>query len=308
MCNKPVRKQAGAAVVVAMLVVAMAALSASSFMYRSHVEWRRLENLTRQDQAHGVLRAAERWGAAVLRDDARRSGVDHRGEAWATQLPPVEAEGYRVSGRMEDLDARFNLNNLVRSGAVDEGQLQVFIRLLRYLKLPEPLADAVVDWMDADGEPRSQESAESTYYLARPQPYAAANRTLVAMNELLRVRGFDRRALEMLEPFVTLLPSRSSVNVNTARPELIAALVEGLSVNEAYDLVAKRDRSYFRNLQDFLQVLPSGLSAPQAMLSVTSQYFLVRARIRHERLSLGTHALFYREGTNSPTLVWRAEL
>jgi general secretion pathway protein K len=291
-----------------MLVVAMAALAASSFMFRSQVEWRRMENLTRQDQAHLVLRAAERWGAAVLRDDARHNSVDHPGEAWATQLPPVEAEGYRVSGRMEDQDSRFNLNNLVSNGEIDARQLLIFTRLLRLLNLPENLAAALVDWMDADEAPQNEESAESAYYANRSPNYRAANRPLVSLNELLRVRGFDRNVLSALRPFVTLLPSRTLVNVNTARPEVLAALVEGMALTEAYAVVAKRERAYYRNIQDFQQAMPTGLVPPTDLISASSSYFLVQARIRHERLSIGSYALFHRAGSNLPTLVWRAEI
>jgi general secretion pathway protein K len=112
----PARRQRGAAVLVAMLVVAMAAVAASGFMFRSQVEWRRLDNLIRQNQARLVLRATGDWAASVLRDDAQNSSADYRGEAWATQLPPVEAEGFRVSGRIEDQDGRVDLNNLVADG------------------------------------------------------------------------------------------------------------------------------------------------------------------------------------------------
>jgi general secretion pathway protein K len=302
------RRQAGAAVLVAMLVVALAAMAASGFMFRAQVEWRRLENLTRQDQAHWVLRATERWGAAVLRDDARQNSVDHPGEAWATRLPPVEAEGYRVSGGMEDQDGRFNLNNLVLDGKADAAQLLVFTRLLHSLALPENLADAVVDWMDEDDAPRNQESAESAYYAGRMPAYRAANRPLVSLNELLRVKGFDRQVVSVLRPFVALLPIRTVVNVNTARPEVLAALVEGMALSEAYAMVAKRERGYYRNIQDFQQALPAGLNSPGGAIAVSSSFFLVQARIRRERLSIGSKALFHRVGSNPPTLVWRAEL
>ena len=300
-------RQSGAAVLVAMLVVAMAAMAAGSFMFRSQVEWRRLENLRRQDQARMVLRAADEWAASVLREDALHSSVDHRGEAWATQLPPVEAEGYRLSGKIDDQDGRFNLNNLVANGKIDPVQLSVFTRLLRVLHLPENLAVFVADWLDADNIPANEGSAESAYYAGLSPPYQAANRPLASVNELLRVKGFDRNVLSALLPFVTALPSNTPINVNTAPPEVLAALVEGLALDGAYSLVAQRDRTYYRNTQDFQLALPHGMSLPGG-ISVSSQYFLVRANIRYERLSIGNQALYHRGGQTFPTLVWRAEL
>lgn len=300
-------RQGGAAVLVAMLVVAIAALAASSFMFRSRVEWRRLENLTRMDQAHWVLRAAQLWGAAVLLDDARNSSVDHLGELWATQLPPVEAEGYRVSGGMEDLEGRFNLNNLVSNGQIDSQQLAIFVRLLRTLHQPENLAVAVADWMDADDIPLNTDSVESAYYQSLSTPYRAANHPLINVNELLGVKGVDRNILTVLRPYVTALPTRTPINVNTASPEVLTALVVGLSSEEAYTMAAKRERTYYRNNEDFQQALPSGMTAP-AGVSVSSQYFLVQARATNERLAIGNQAMYRRAGAGMPTLVWRAEL
>jgi general secretion pathway protein K len=300
-------RQGGAAVLVAMLVVAIAALAASSFMFRSRVEWRRLENLTQMDQAHWILRAAQLWGAAVLLDDARQSSVDHLGELWATQLPPVEAEGYRVSGGIEDMEGRYNLNNLVLNGLIDNQQLAIFVRLLRTLHLPENLAIAVADWLDADDAPSSADSVDSAYYQSLPTPYRAANHPVINVNELLAVRGFDRNILSVLRPYVTALPTRTTINVNTASPEVLTALVEGLSSGEAYSMAAKRERTYYRNIEDFQQALPSGMTAP-AGISVSSQYFLVQARARNERLSIGNQALFRRAGAGMPAVVWRADL
>ncbi len=301
-------RQRGAAVLVAMLVVAIAALSASSFMFRSRVEWRRLENLTRLDQAHWVLRAAQQWGASVLLDDARNSSVDHLGEIWATRLPPVEAEGYRVSGGMEDQDGRFNLNNLVLDGKIDDQQLAIFVRLLKTLRLPENLAVAIADWIDADDIPLDSNSVESAYYQSLPTPYRAANHALVNVNELLLVKGMDRNMLVVLRPYLTALPTRTPINVNTASPEVLVGLVAGLSSEEAYTMVAKRERVYYRNTQDFQQALPNGVTAPASGISVSSQYFLVQARARNERLAIGNQAMYRREGQDLPKLVWRAEL
>jgi general secretion pathway protein K len=301
-------RQGGAAVLVAMLVVAIAALAASSFMFRSQVEWRRLENLTHLDQARWVLRAAEQWGASVLLEDTLHSNVDHLGEIWATQLPPVEAEGYRVSGRMEDQEGRLNLNNLVLNGQVDTRQLRIFVRLLRILHLPDNLAYLVADWMDADDAPLNPDSAESAYYEGLATPYRAANHPLINVNELLRVKGFDHNVVSALRPYVAALPTRTPINVNTASPEVLAALVEGLTSQQAYAIVARRERIYYRNSQDFQLALPEGMTAPADMVSVSSQYFLVQARVRNERLAIGNQALYHREGPVLPKLIWRAEL
>lgn len=304
----PLPRQRGAAVIVAMLVVALATMAAASFMFRSQLEWRKLENASDLDQARWILRAAEQWGATVLMDDARNSSVDHLGEAWAQPLPPVESEGYEISGRMEELDGRFNLNNLVAGGQVDARQLAVFRRLLGLLRLPAELAGNVVDWLDSDQEPQAAGGAESAYYLGLAQPYTAADRPLASVDELIRVKGMDKDILEQLRPHVAALPQGSRINVNTATPELLAALVEGLTLEEAHRLAAQRERIWFRDLNEFQRALPQGLAPGTGMAEVTSQYFVVRARARHGRVAVGSRALFHRNGTGLPTILWRASL
>lgn len=301
-------RQRGAAVIVAMLIVALAAMAASAAVFRNQVEWRKLENRADLDQARWVLRTAEQWAAAVLADDARNSSIDYLGEAWAQKLPPVEAEGYRLSGHIEDQNGRFNLNNLAATGKVDNRQLAIFRRLLKTLHLPEGLAANIADWIDADDVRLQADSAESDYYLKLDPPYRAANRRLVSVNELSRVKDMNQDILQTLRPFVTALPMTTLINVNTAAPEVLAALVEGLSLDQAYQLAATRDRSYYRNTTDFTQALPQGLSAPADLISVSSSYFLVTANATHGRISLGSRALLQRGGPSVPSLIWRTSL
>lgn len=302
------RRERGAAVIVAMLIVALAAIAASQFSFRTHIQWRKLENSADADQARWVLRAAEQWGAAVMLDDSLHNSVDHLGEAWARELPPVEAEGYRISGRIVDQDGRFNINNLVRGGRADTTQLTIFRRLLANLHLPAQLAEAVADWLDADDEPLSPASAENGYYRQLPEPAQAPNRPIVNLNELLPVRGMSASLLEQLRPYVTVLPAFSQVNVNTAAPELLAALSDNLGLEAAYALAAQRDKAYFRNLGDLRNALGTRGRLDERQVAFASQFFLVTAHARHGRVALGSRALYQRNGRRFPTLIWRLAL
>lgn len=301
-------RQRGAAIIVAMLIVALSAIIASQFSLRTHVQWRKLENSADLDQARWVVRAAEQWAAAVILDDSLQNSVDHRGEAWAQDMPPVEAEGYRLSGRVVDQDGRFNLNNLVRAGRIDPTQLTIFRRLLANLRLPVELADACADWLDADDEASGPAGAESGYYGQLPEPVRPANRAIVNLNELLPVRGMNEELLRQLRPYVTALPTFSRVNVNTAAPELVAALSDDLALEGAYALVAQRDKAYFRNLGDLRNALANRGSLDERQVAFTSQYFLASVHARHGRIAIGSQALYQRNGRNFPNLIWRSAL
>jgi general secretion pathway protein K len=131
---------------------------------------------------------------------------------------------------------------------------------------------------------------------------------LASVNELIRVKGMSKEVLEQLRPYVTALPQGTRLNVNTASAEVLAALVEGMTLEEAHALVALRERVWFRDSGEFERALPHGLSTPGNLAATSSQYFVVMARARRGRVSVGSRALFQRKGPELPTLLWRASL
>lgn len=298
-------RQHGVAIVLAMSVVALAALVATAIMVSQSTWSRQVELTAGHAQAQLLIQAGLDWARAVLSDDRRSNSVDHLGEPWALQLPPIPVENGSLAGHIEDQQGKFNLNNLVKGGKVNLAQLANFRRLLSILALPPALADALVDWIDADSEPQPQDGAEDAYYLSLQPPYLAANRPLIDVAELALVRGFDDNVRARLRPFVTALPRFTAVNANTASPEVLAAVVEGLGLDGARDLVAKRERAYFRNFSDFFNQLPPGLIVPTENISVSSDYFIATMRVTIGAAEARGTALLAREKAGWPAIVWR---
>ncbi len=297
--------QQGVAIVLAMGVVAIAALAATAILVSQSTWSRQVELTAGHAQAQLLIQAGLDWARAVLSDDRRASNVDHLGEPWALRLPPIPVENGSLAGHIEDQQGKFNLNNLVKDGQVNVAQLAHFRRLLSILALPPELAGALADWIDADSEAQPQDGAEDGYYASLQVPYLAANRPLTDVAELALVRGFDDYVRARLRPFVTALPRFTAVNVNTASPEVLAAVVEGLGLDGARTMVAQRERAYFRNFSDFFNQLPAGAAAPAESISVGSDYFIATARITIGGAQARGSALVVREGAGWPAIVWR---
>lgn len=289
----------------ALTVVALAALAVTAMMVSQSIWSRRVELTVAHAQAQQLVQAGLDWGRAVLSDDRRTSTVDYLGEPWALRLPPIPVENGSLTGRIEDQQGKFNLNNLLMDGKLDLAQLDHFRRLLAILGLPPALAGSLADWIDADSEPQPQGGAEDAYYLSLPSPYLAANRPLIDVAELALVRGFDDGVRARLHPFVTALPQFTPVNVNTATPEVIAAMVDGLSLDDARVLVARRDQAYFHNLPDFFGQLPQGLSVPPNNLSVSSDFFLATMQVTIGAAQARGVALLHRGNDGWPAIIWR---
>lgn len=288
-----VPRQRGVAVVVAMLVVALAASTAMHLLWSQSLWTRQVENLTARARADAVARAAAQWAVAILAEDDRE--VDHLGEGWARRLPPLPAENARLDGALSDEQSRFNLNNLVRNGAASPADVVALQRLLEALGLPLRLADALVDWLDADDETTEPGGAEDAHYLGLAEPYRAANRSLAHVGELARVRGFDAAAIARLAPFVTALPEPTPVNVNTASAPVLQAVVPTIAPSEARELVELRAKQPWRSRDDFLRALSK---RPDVVLDTTldvrSRFFRAEAAVAVGRVSTGYRAIVQR--------------
>jgi len=126
------------------------------------------------------------------------------------------------------------------------------------------------------------------------------------VEDLLAVPGFTPAILDKLRPFVTVLPDPTPVNVNTAPPEVLAAVVPNFSLSEANALVQRRRSVPWRGMQYFIADI-GGRSLVDNSLSVHSDYFIVSSRIRLDRGALNAEALIKRAasfGPGSITVVW----
>ncbi len=86
--------------------------------------------------------------------------------------------------------------------------------LMQLPGMTEAVADSIMDWLDADSEPRPQ-GAENDYYAGLDEPYAARNGLPESIEELLLVKGVTREMLfgadrnynRQLDPEERILPS-----------------------------------------------------------------------------------------------------
>jgi len=299
------KNQRGVAIVLAMGVVALAAMAATAILV-SQSTWARQRQLSSEHaQALLIVQAGVDWVRAVLSDDKRRSPVDHLGEPWALRLPPMPVDNGELAGHIEDQQGAFNLNNLVRDGKLELVQMERYKRLLTLLDLSPDLAPALADWLDSDSEPQPQGGAEDAYYLSLDPPYLPANRPLLDIEDLALVRGYDAAARARLKPYVTALPVAAAINVNTASAEVLAAIVEGLDLAAARDIVAARERVYFRDLADFNARLPKGGQVPdQAAITVSSEFFLAVLRVSFGDAQASGLALLARPDIKWPKVLW----
>jgi len=274
------RNDRGIALLTALLITALASTMAVSLVSKQQIEIRRTSNLIDGDRAYIFALGAETWVKTLLaRDDDKKDSLD---EDWAVVLPPIVVEGGQIAGQIEDMQGRFNINNLIIDGKRSDEDVLLFQSILEALSINPDLAIAIVDWMDKDQDPNFPNGAEDDVYMSQKIPYRAANQLMSSPSELLLVKGMTFEIYQQLAPFVSVLPERTTININTASATVLMALGEGISQADAEAFIELREETSFDNVDDFLKndVVKSA-KIKKEIISVNSGYFLLDAATRY---------------------------
>ena len=299
-------QQRGVALLTILLMVAMATILASSLLMKQQRLIRESSVLLRQDQATQYALAGERFLVELLAADQQSgANTDHLGELWAQPTPPYPVEDGFVSGQLTEQSGRFNLNNLYHDGQPDAQAVAMLGRLLVQVGLSADLADAVLDWQDPDDTITGAAGAEDSFYQGQQPSYRAANRPLMSVQELQLVRGFESvEAFELIEPYVSAVPSFTPINVNTAQAPVLAALVEQTDRNSIGDWVGRRDQNQqpveqvaaFWDLAGQPQISPELRGQAQRFLAVKSAYYQAQVTVLLSGRTRYLTSDFYRKG------------
>lgn len=284
----PGRKDAGAALLSILLIVAT--LSVAALMAT--------EAIARQTELHklGSRRATAQW-AARSAEIAAISGARNLVEA--SRLPArsddgtrkaefaLPVEGGSVLMTVQEQAPCLNLNAL---GGSDPSAYQRTADGLRILleDAGVPTADALravavlSDWIDFDQDERPY-GAEDAAYLSLEHPLRPANQGLVDISELAAITVFTPALRTALAPFVCVLPhtNLAAINVNALTPEsapvLRAAAAGGVTTLEARRFIEARPASGWRDVQSVRDNLASRPLLEAALsgvpLQVQGEYF-----------------------------------
>jgi general secretion pathway protein K len=295
----------GSATVTALIVVGVTAVMLAGLMWRQQIQVRSLENARDLVQAQWLQRAAIDFARLVLAEDQRSSQYDHLGETWALPLAdgkvadflknadvPDEIAAVTLSGQLTDAQSQFNLNNLWDKDfkGVNPAGVQGYGRLLEAVGLDRGLAQLTA------------------------QGVLQADMPLNDIDGLLKLPIYNPTILNQIRPFITILPILTTVNVNTAPPEVLMAVLSGLNRSAAASFVQQRSTSPIKSADEITGLLNKmglgqGVTIDAALVDVRSQFWLGRTEIRLGRGIFVSSALIQRSQTplangNLTQVIW----
>ena len=308
-------KQHGAALLIALLTVTLVASLSAAALWQ---QWRSVQIETAERarvQALWVLNGALDWARLILREDVREGSVDHLGEPWAVPLEEarlstflaadknnnassdMDLEQVFLSGSITDLHSRMNVLNLIEDGKVSTPWLKAFTKLYTQLGLEVSELDTITDNLRLAQAPQVGKGAPSGTVSTPLLPQRVGQ---------LRWLGFSERSLKALTPFITILPVRTTVNLNTASAMVLYAAIPSLDMAQAQSMVDQRQSAYFRSLGDAgrsISTIAAELNNEQH--GVSARFFEVKGRLRTGETVIEERSLVQREGLNSITVLRR---
>jgi len=285
-CGPGPARQRGVAMLVAIILVAIATILAATIIWRSSLSARRGIATFTVAQGYQLALGGEAMAAYVLNDSLKKAqGVVSPTQSWAQPYGPYELDaGATFQGEIEDLAGRFNLNSVVTQATpngpfvVDTEGMAEFTRLLQLLQINTDFAARTVDWIDSDSQATSPGGAEDSYYETLQPAHRVPNRPLTSVSELLAM-GMDRASYDRLRPFVAALPPGTTLNLCTARLEVLDA-VSGTQgwANDAKQLATQRSQNpCFPDRATFLNAVSGTGTQLGNRIGTTSRYFRLRA-------------------------------
>jgi general secretion pathway protein K len=296
------RRQRGVALIIALILVALATILASKLSYEGYLERRRAIGILAAEQALHFGMGAEALAADVLAQDQQNNAqLTTLNGPWAqpTQPMPItpqeNPEGEPIGtlqGQLEDMQGRFNLNNLghVTQGTGTQGPtatiqdaeyLAQFERLLQLVGLEPKWAGLARDWIDADDIPGNPDGAEDQVYTSQTPPYHTGNWPMMSPTELMNLPGFGADRYRKIEPYVTALPTATAqINICTAPAPVLESLADNLNGEYSAETLANgRKSGCFPDMNSFTNILGKSAGLLRSRYGTSSNYFRLTTHV-----------------------------
>jgi len=336
-------KQKGIALVSAMLVVALTSIVATQIFYQQQLNLRRTLNQLQAEKLYQSFLNIEVFVKAMLRADLKDNQYDSSEQLvtanellLAATMDYSATEGGIFQARIIDKQACFNLNNLVVSGTVNNKQIIILRNLLIQQNIDSNLIEqliwSLIDWLDADNEPKNQGAEWETYSQLSP-PYQAANQALTEISELYAVQHWNKIKPLMLTDLCVLpnvpqytelgryTPQQSAItqiNINTASPLLLKSLSDKMHNADLAGVLSKQlEEKGFESVDSFLTQLDTdnavaegeeklSASFDKNTLSVNSSFFILSYRGEMDNLEQQYNSYLYRHSEKRIDTLYRS--
>jgi general secretion pathway protein K len=295
------RLQRGSALLSALFIMTLVAIATTAMSVRLQQDIYRTRLTLATNKLYLASQAVTFWAMGVLEKNNKPSmtPVFYYPKNRQHDYPEV-----MTTGKLIDLQARFNVNELQTSDSDDDNQANplIFYRLLGTVLKETPsrarqrIALATMQWVNEQAPGTGQDTTTS-YYLKQKPPYSPSHQLMQSISELRLVEGVDESMFKTLEPYLTALPPPALVNINTASENVLMALSEHMDKSAVETIIKARGEDGIQNITAIQETLKQyDISIRQVTLE--SQYFLSISTVQTLDLELVHYTILKRVKKN----------
>jgi len=282
----------GSALLTAMFVMTLVAIAATAMTLRLQIDIYKTELATKSDQYYLASQFVIFWGMTELKSTYK--DLNKLNKNGSVAVFPEELKyhypGMELSGAIYDLQGRFNLNNLrTKQGrkqfrillqklnpALEENRIQTITRSAWY-------------WQNSFQIGRGNDSFTQAFLKEKP-PTLPAHMPFVSISELRVIPGMSAEIMNRISPYITALPTETTVNINTSPKPVLATLGAGLTSEQIDKIIEKRAQKPI-NKPEMLKSFFEKYNISKETLGIQSNFFLIAAHATNKERTFTNYSL-----------------
>lgn len=275
--SRSLQRQQGVVIVLAMLMVALMAAMAYVMVESLVRDTHRTELILQDAKANGLAKGAVLWAKDQLNANYLKRKPTRVVDTMPLLLPESSIEGFHIKSQLDDMQAKYNINNVSADGGPE-----ALLKLMKTV-LPETNEQtslAIIKALIDDEHEGITDSSLERYYAELPTPTRAAHRLLTHVSELKLVKGMTPTLYQALLPYIVALPQVTSINPQTASAPVIASSDEKMTLETAQALIEARKDTPLVSV-DQLRAMPlmANHQIDEKKLNPVSTYFLLTTEV-----------------------------
>lgn len=292
----PINKSHGSALLTALFIMTLVAIVATAMSTRLQLDIYRTRLILTHDKLYLASQAVTFWSLNEINNPKNKfSTLNEQG--MVAIYPPNMATIYdqvNLSGGIYDLQARFNLNNLV-----EKKYTLPFINLISTVysnadnKEKMNIVTALKNWLLTYDLSRGKDN-DTAYYQSQNPAYNPAHELMVSASEFRLVKDVTATIYLALKPYITALPETTAININTAPKKILMSIGNGLTDSQAADLMSARGENGIEDLKKINELIAK-IDLPKDQITLESNYFLSVAFAKSDEFNLVIYTIIHRK-------------
>ncbi|WP_133130586.1 type II secretion system minor pseudopilin GspK [Legionella yabuuchiae] len=288
---KPICQSRGSALLTALFIMTLVAIAVTAMSTRLHLDIYRTRLTINSDKLYLASQGVTFWAMDLLSNPEFNNPLPE-----TTEFPKSNESLYpqiNTKGRLIDLQARFNLNNL-QDKRYEVTFNQLLEQVLKSINANErkTIVTGTEHWVMPYKPDRGADRLGGIYKTNKP-PYLPSHQPMTSVSEFRLVNGVTANTYQVLLPYITALPEITAININTASKPVLMSLGNGLTESQVADLKMIINDSNSKDLAK-LSMQIQKFNIPSEQITTESIYYLSEAVTKSEHLSLINYTLLKR--------------